>query len=74
MTDLLGQTSLAVAGSIPCIYCRASIPAGTFAYWSSGRRLLSADCPSCQRRMTLTARVWRRWVGLSCEPRSLGVG
>ena len=47
--------------SLPCIYCRGCIPASAFAFWSPGRRLLSADCPDCARTMTLAAHTWRRW-------------
>jgi endogenous inhibitor of DNA gyrase (YacG/DUF329 family) len=47
--------------TVPCVYCRAPILAATFAYWSVAKRLLSADCPTCQRRVTLAAATWRRW-------------
>ena len=47
--------------TVPCVYCREPIAAATFAYWSDAKRLLSADCPTCQRRVTLTAATWRRW-------------
>jgi hypothetical protein len=47
--------------AVPCIYCRAMVPADSFAYWFTTKRLLSADCPSCQRRVTLAAATWRRW-------------
>jgi hypothetical protein len=47
--------------TVPCVYCREPILAATFAYWSVARRLLSADCPTCQRRVTLAAATWRRW-------------
>jgi hypothetical protein len=29
-------------------------------YWSTAKRLVSAPCPSCRRRVTLTAVIWRR--------------
>jgi hypothetical protein len=48
--------------SVPCVYCRGPIPASTFAFWSNARRLLSANCPGCDRRVTLAARTWRRWL------------
>jgi len=50
------------ASSIPCVYCRDPIPASTFTFWSSARRLLSADCPDCRRRVTLASSTWRRWM------------
>ena len=48
--------------AIPCLYCRGSIPASTFTAWSSARRLLSATCPDCDRRVTLATGTWRRWL------------
>jgi hypothetical protein len=48
--------------TVPCVYCREPIAAATFAYWSVAHRLLSADCPSCQRRVTLAVATWRRWI------------
>jgi len=48
--------------SVPCVYCRGPIPASTFAFWSNARRLLSADCPGCARRVTLATATWRRWL------------
>ena len=49
------------AAPLPCIYCRAPIPSDTFRYWSGARRLVSATCPTCRRRMTLLTTTWRRW-------------
>lgn len=46
---------------VPCLYCREQIPAASFVFWSSTRRLMSATCPSCRRRVTLTTATWRRW-------------
>ena len=46
---------------VPCIYCREPIPAESFTFWSSTRRLMSATCPTCSRRVTLTSATWRRW-------------
>jgi len=37
---------------VPCVYCRESIQAEAFALWSSTRRLMSATCPTCARRVT----------------------
>jgi hypothetical protein len=48
--------------SVPCVYCHRPIPASTFAFWSNARRLLSADCPACDRRVTLAVSTWRRWL------------
>lgn len=47
---------------IPCVYCRSVIPAATFVFWSDAKRLLSADCPACGRRVTLATSTWRRWL------------
>lgn len=46
---------------VPCVYCREPIAASAFTFWSSSRRLLSATCPTCRRRVTLTAATWRHW-------------
>jgi hypothetical protein len=48
------------AHQVPCIYCDAAIPAEAFAFWSDLKRLVSADCPSCGRTVTLPTRTWRR--------------
>ena len=48
--------------SVPCVYCRGSIPASTFAFWSNARLLMSATCPKCDRRVTLATSTWRRWL------------
>jgi endogenous inhibitor of DNA gyrase (YacG/DUF329 family) len=50
------------APTVPCVYCREPIASTTLAYWSAAKRLLSADCPTCQRRVTLAAATWRRWI------------
>jgi len=47
---------------VPCVYCRSVIPAAKFAFWSDAKRLLSADCPTCERRVTLATSTWRRWL------------
>jgi hypothetical protein len=49
---------------VPCIYCRDPIPAESFTFWSSTRRLMSATCPTCSRRVTLTTATWWRWRNL----------
>jgi hypothetical protein len=67
MTDLLPDEPIlvtplpAVVGMMTCVYCREPIPADVFTYWSAAKRLLSAACPSCRRRVTLSAATWRRW-------------
>lgn len=48
--------------SVPCVYCRGPIPASTFAFWTTARRLISATCPDCGRRVTLATPTWRRWI------------
>lgn len=47
--------------SVPCMYCRSPILASTFAFWSNARRLMSATCPMCDRRVTIATSTWRRW-------------
>ena len=47
---------------VPCVYCRSVIPAAKFTFWSDAKRLLSADCPACERRVTLATSTWRRWL------------
>lgn len=50
-----------VTAALPCVYCRADIAADEFVFWTATRRLVSATCPHCQRRVTLAAAAWRRW-------------
>ncbi len=50
-----------VVTAVLCAYCRAAIPADSFVYWSPAKRLLSASCPDCHRRVTVAAPMWRRW-------------
>jgi hypothetical protein len=52
---------------IACAYCWEPIPAASFAFWSRTNDLLSAECPCCDRRMSLTAATWRHWSGLADE-------
>ena len=54
---------------IPCAYCWEPIPADSFDFWSQAKRVLSAPCPCCDRRMTLTPATWRQWSGPD-HPRS----
>jgi hypothetical protein len=49
------------AGTVPCVYCREPIAADAFTYRSGVGRLLSAACPTCQRRVTLSDATWQRW-------------
>jgi hypothetical protein len=46
---------------LPCLFCRQSIPADSFAYQSSLRRLVVTQCPHCRRRVTLPTRLWLDW-------------
>jgi hypothetical protein len=46
---------------IPCAYCWEPIPANAFVFWSQAKRILSAPCPCCDRRMTLTPETWLHW-------------
>ncbi|MDQ1698818.1 MAG: hypothetical protein QOG34_681 [Frankiaceae bacterium] len=48
--------------SVSCVYCRGPIAATTFVFWSDARRLISATCPGCDRRVTLATSTWRRWL------------
>jgi hypothetical protein len=52
---------------VPCAYCTAAIPALEFEYpyWTAARRLLSAWCPGCHLRVSISAKSWRRASGLS---------
>ena len=66
MTETLSEATLApsapvVVRTMPCMYCREPIAADAFTYWSTARRLLSAVCPTCRRRVTLSAVTWQRW-------------
>lgn len=45
--------------------CRKPVPAKSFTYWAAAKRLLSASCPNCARKMTLTTVAWRRWSGVN---------
>jgi hypothetical protein len=66
--DLIDMSRVDLA-AIPCAYCWEPIPADSFDFWSQAKRVLSAPCPCCDRRMTLTASTWRQWSG-SDRPRS----
>jgi hypothetical protein len=70
MAQLLGNAATAVGVCVPCTYCRAPMPADTFVFWSNAKRLLSADCRECQRRVTIAATTWRRWTGVDSPPTS----
>jgi hypothetical protein len=50
---------------VQCTFCRKPVPASSFSYRSTAKRLLSARCPSCNRQMTLTALAWRQWSRIS---------
>lgn len=59
------ERSGANPASLPCVYCREPISADSFAFWTAAKRLLSATCPGCQRRTTVTTMTWRHWTQLS---------
>jgi DNA-directed RNA polymerase subunit RPC12/RpoP len=50
--------------TVSCTYCREPIHAETFTFWSAIRKLVSADCPHCGWRVTLTTSSWHRCSGL----------
>lgn len=58
--------SLSSGEGVPCSHCVAAIPAESFeyAYWTAAKQLLSAWCPSCHRRVRISARSWRQASGL----------
>ena len=75
MTDVLVGPSTIVPtiparATVPCVYCRAAIPSDSFVDWADGKPLLSADCPSCTRRVTLPGASLRRWIHDSEAARS----
>ncbi len=49
-------------GPIPCLYCHEPIPSDDFAYWPGNKRLVSATCPSCRRRVALASVTWGSWA------------
>jgi hypothetical protein len=53
--------------NIRCDYCSSRIPADSFeyVYWSGTKRLVSAACPACQQRTTMSFKIWRRKSGMS---------
>ena len=61
MTDFIRERAVSRPGHVPCIYCHEPVPAEAFTYWSATRRLVSAQCPWCDRRVTLASSTWRRW-------------
>jgi hypothetical protein len=63
MSIVLGVT----LAPIPCAYCWEPIPANDFLFWSQAKRILSAPCPCCDRRMTLTPETWLHWSGAVCD-------
>jgi hypothetical protein len=71
MVDVFRSPATVAGGTVrtvPCIYCREPIAAETFLHWPSERRLLSASCTSCQRRVTLPDVTFRRWSPESGPP------
>lgn len=45
---------------LPCTYCRRPMPARSFRYLSTMRRLMAASCGSCHRQVWVLASTWRR--------------
>lgn len=62
-----GSATESPAGLVPisCVYCWEPIPAESFIYWSEAKRMVSAACPCCDRRVTLSAAMWRHWSGMA---------
>ena len=56
-----------VIPSVPCDFCASRIPADSFqsVYWSGNDRLLTAHCPGCRQRTTMSRKLWRRQAGMS---------
>jgi hypothetical protein len=71
MTDVLvGAPPIVPTGvTVPCVYCLGAVAADSFVDWPDGKPLLSADCPSCAKRVTLPSAFLRRWTRNS-EPLS----
>ncbi|MCW2778098.1 MAG: polymerase, sigma-24 subunit, subfamily [Frankiales bacterium] len=57
----------AQTSALACTYCLSAVPPESFAFRSSLRRLLYADCPACSRLVTVTAASWRRRVGTAAS-------
>jgi hypothetical protein len=58
------------AGSVPCFHCAHTIPADTFIPWTGSTRLISASCPACTRRTTLSVESRSGFTGLPHLPSS----
>ncbi|HEX3829334.1 MAG TPA: hypothetical protein VHV82_18890 [Sporichthyaceae bacterium] len=62
--NLLPATALPADGvrrdRLACTYCRHPLTADSFEYLSGMRRLVSTNCPVCERRTTLRASTWIR--------------
>ena len=56
--------------SVPCVYCRSAIDSASFVYTSSLRQLVSATCPGCARRVTISVKTWQRWTAGISRPRT----
>jgi hypothetical protein len=67
MTVRVISATPTLAGTpVPCAHCSAEIPADLFdyPYWTAARRQLSAWCPGCGLRVTISAKSWRHASGL----------
>jgi hypothetical protein len=67
MTGAAPEPEPAGVSFVHCTFCRKPVPANSFSYRSTAKRLLSATCPSCNRHMTLTALAWRQWSRTNAE-------
>jgi uncharacterized protein (DUF983 family) len=56
----------AAGSAVMCPHCSAGIPADSFEYpyWTAARRDMSAWCPKCHIRVTISSKSWRQASGL----------
>jgi hypothetical protein len=64
---VIAPSSTGPGSCVPCPRCAAEIPPEAFEYpyWTAAQRLLSAWCPGCHLRVSITAKQWRRASGLT---------
>src|SRR5664279_2021933 len=64
---VISPTPVQAGAPVPCAHCTTQIPAEVFEYpyWTAARRQLSAWCPGCGLRVTVSARSWRNASGLT---------
>lgn len=74
MTEAIERTDRSTlhggAGSVPCFHCAQAISADAFVPWSGSTRLMSASCPACARRTTLSVELRSSFTGLPHLPSS----